>query len=167
MILARLPEVERRYLRHQTTRAIATAVGVAEVTIRRDIERVQQLQRERIAVQSDQLRAQIIAELDDTIQLAEDAYTWDKQAEAAVLYGLPAEGPDGQQLRVHYDDDGRAQFRGGKAQALNVRRQAIMDKAKVLGVVVDKQALTDSQGKDLSFVEIARQLHGLESHPDA
>jgi hypothetical protein len=133
-ILQRLPEVERRHLAGQANVAIAAALGVDEGTVRADLKRLQELWRERVAEAVEDLRAKAVVELDDLKRLALEAAAWDLACERAVLYG---EGEDGRD--VLRDDKGGASFRGQKAQALNVARQAVMDKAKLLGLVVERQ----------------------------
>ena len=137
-VLARLPQVERLHLRRVPNTTIAAQLGVAEVTIRRDIERLNELWRERISGEQATMRAQIVAELDDTRERALAQAEWDEACERAVLFGEahPTLG------RIRTDDKGSAQFRGAKAQSTNVARQATMDKAKVLGLVVDKAEVT-------------------------
>jgi hypothetical protein len=138
-ILERLQEVERLRWRGLSGRAMARELGVGEVTIRRDLSRLDELWLERTAADQQRQRAEIVAALDDNARLALEAYQWDKQAEAAVLYGESVEGKDGKPRVVYRDKRGAAQFRGGKAQALAERRQAVMAKAKVLGLITDKQ----------------------------
>lgn len=140
-ILERLRQVEPLHLRHRSNREIARQLGVSEITVRRDLERLRELWLERTAADQATLRAQLVADLEDVARLAQEAYAWDKQAEEAVLYGVEVE-LDGKPRQVYRDDKGSAQFRGGKAQALNVLRQARMDQGKVLGVVQDKPELT-------------------------
>lgn len=134
-ILARLRDVERRHLAGDPNTTIAEALGVGEVTIRRDLERLRELWLEQTKAEQADLRAQVVAELDDVKRRALAAAEFDEQAERAVLYG------EGDQP-VQRDDKGTVTFRGQKAQALNVARQAVMDKAKVLGVVVEKSEVT-------------------------
>lgn len=138
-ILERLPRVERLHFRGWTLRQIAAEVDVSFKTVARDLERCRELWRERAGTEVAEHRAAIVAALADNERLALEAYEWDKQAEAAVLYGEPVESADGRTLEVYRDHKGAAQFRGGKAAALAERRQAAMAKAKVLGIVVDKQ----------------------------
>jgi flagellar motor protein MotB len=130
-ILERLVEVERRHLAGMSNRAIAAELGVSERRVRVDLERLQEIWLERVGSEVEQLRAQTVAELDDIKRLALEAYQHDREAELAVLYG------EGARL-VQRDDKGSVQFRGNKAAALQAARQAIMDKAKLLGIVVDK-----------------------------
>ncbi len=140
-VLERLRQVEPLHLRRLSGRQIAARLGVSEATIREDLKRLAQLWRERIQGEQAQLRAQIVAELDDTRERALAAAEWDEACERAVLFdtALPADLADavgGRRAgRVWRDHKGAAQFRGQKAAALNVARQATMDKAKVLGVI--------------------------------
>lgn len=158
-ILERLPQIGRLHLRRVPNTRIAAQLGVAEATVRRDLERWNELWREHISQERDALTAQIVAELDDTRERALAAAEFDEQAERAVLYGLKVE-IDGQAHDVRRDAKGSAQFRGNKAAAIGQARQATMDKAKLLGLVIDKAALTDKDGNALDFVTLARAFHG-------
>lgn len=140
-ILERLRQVEPLHLRHRSNREIARQLGVSEMTIRRDLERLRELWLEQTQADQATLRAKLTADLEDVARLAQEAYAWDKQAEEAVLYGVEVD-VGGRPRQVYRDEKGSAQFRGGKAQALNVLRQARMDQGKVLGVVQDKPELS-------------------------
>lgn len=150
-ILARLPAVERRHLAGEANVTIAAALGVDEKTIRNDLDRLRTLWLERIGDTQDRLRAQIVAELDDARRRALGAAAFDEAAERAVLYGRDA---DGQRVSVQRDHKGSAQFRGNKAAAIGQARQASMDKAKVLGLIVDKVAPTKGDGSDLTLADL-------------
>lgn len=139
VILERLPIVGRLHVRRVPNTHIAAQLGVDEATVRRDLERWNELWREHIAQERATLTAGIIAELDDTRERALAAAEWDQQCEEAVLYGVQHEGADGQPRMVYRDAKGSAQFRGNKAAALGQARQATMDKAKVLGLVTDPE----------------------------
>lgn len=154
VILARLRDVEKRHLANETNVAIADALGVDEITVRRDIERLRELWLERTKAEQEETRARVIAELEDVRTRAIAAAEFDEQCERAVLFGDPIDDPDGNSMTVYRDKKGSAQFRGNKAAALAQARQATMDKAKILGVVVDKTALTDAQGDDLPIDEL-------------
>lgn len=145
-ILSRLPEVERGYLSGESNVAIAKRLGVAEGTVRNDLDRIKTLWRDRVVGDLETLKAQALAELDDVRRRAIAAAEFDEAAERAVLYGEDA--------RVVRDERGKAEFRGQKAQALNVARQASMDKAKVLGIIVERE---EHQGEVLirQYVGIA------------
>lgn len=161
VILARLPEVERRHLAGQPNTVIAEALGVDEGTIRNDLKRLQELWLERIGATQETLRAEKVAELVDVKRRALRAAEWDEFCERAVLFDdrdlaavdLKRLGLD-PSLRVNRDDKGSAQFRGQKAQALNVARQAVMDQAKVLGLIVEKQEVTGKDGAPLPITII-------------
>ena len=142
VILARLREVERRHLAGDTNVSIAAALSMSEATIRDDIKRLRELWLEQTAAEQSDMRARVIAELEDVRTRAIHAAEWDEEAERAVLFG------DG---RVYRDDKGSAQFRGNKAGALQAARQATMDKAKILGIVVDKASLSNADGSPLTF----------------
>lgn len=169
-ILARLRRVERLHLRGDTNVAIAEALDVTETTIRNDLKRLAELWLEETKRDQADLRSQIVAELDDTRRRALEAAEWDQMCEAAVLFDgrSPSATDDDEDdesnaettfrgrrgSRVHRDAKGSAQFRGNKAAALAQARQATMDKAKVLGLVVDKVAPTDKNGDDLPLTEL-------------
>ncbi len=150
-IMDRLPKVERLHIRGDTTRAIAAAVGISEITVRRDIGRLNELWIEHIQQNQETLRSQVVANLEDVRRRALAAAEFDEAAERAVLYGQTAEG---EYVTVERDQKGAAQFRGAKAQSLNVARQASMDQAKVLGIVVDKVAPTDANGQTLDLASL-------------
>lgn len=154
LILARLREVERRHLAGSTNLAIAAALGVDETTIRRDLERLRELWVEQTKSEQSDMRARVLAELEDVRTRAIAAAEWDEEAERAVLFG------DG---RVYRDDKGSAQFRGNKAGALQAARQATMDKAKLLGLVVDKVAPTNAQGDDIPLDELMERFSRRQS----
>lgn len=159
VILTRLPLVERRHLAGQPNTVIAGALGVDEGTIRNDLARLRELWLEQTKAEQAALRAEVVAELNDVRRRAISQAEWDEFCERAVLFddasmptyerikrGLihpdhPVDG-EGQPLRVARDEKGSASFRGSKAQSLNVARQATMDKAKVLGLIVDHLSLS-------------------------
>jgi transposase len=166
VILARLPLVDRRYLKGEPNTAIAAALGVDEGTIRNDIKRLRELWLERAGGQIEDLRAQKVAELQDIYRRSLDAAEWDAFCERAVLFDDPTMpiwemqkygliGPDyptdgsGQPLKIARDEKGSATFRGNKAAALAQARQAVMDQAKVLGLVVEKREITGKDGEPL------------------
>ncbi len=159
-MLRRLIEVERRHLAGHPNRLIAAVLDVDEKTIRDDLKRLKQLWHERIKGAQEQLRAQKVAELADVKQRAIAAAEFDEMCERAVLFDDPLtpvhERPDETKElpHVHRDSDGRAQFRGQKAQALNVARQAVMDQAKILGIVVEKQEHSGPGGGPVPITEI-------------
>lgn len=141
-ILARLREVERRHLAGMTNVAVAEALDVDETTIRRDLERLRELWLEQTRAEQAEQRARVLAELEDVRTRAIAAAEFDEQCERAVLFG---------DARVIRDDKGSATFRGNKAAALGQARQASMDKAKILGVVVDKASIAGPDGAPLTF----------------
>lgn len=51
--------------------------------------------------------------------------------------------------RVHHDDKGAAQYRRVAGQVLQAVNTAIMNQARLQGLVVEKKALTDAEGRDL------------------
>lgn len=146
VILERLPVVERRHLAGHPNTAIARDLGVAEGTVREDLKKLNELWLERAGQRVDDLRAQAAAALLDIQRRAVEAAEFDERAERAVLFG---EGP-----LVVRDKKGTAQFRGNKAAALAVARQAVMDAAKVFGIVVEKVAPTDTDGRNLDLAAL-------------
>lgn len=142
--------VERLHLAGRTNVSIAAELDVDEITIRRDIERLRQLWLERTQDEQDDLRALVLARLEDVRTRALAAAEFDEMCERAVLFGEPNPDPqEGERRTVYRDDKGSASFRGNKAAALNAARQATMDQAKLLGLVVDKVAPTNSAGEDI------------------
>lgn len=137
-ILARMHEVERYHLAGQPNTTIAVKLGVDEGTIRNDLKRLSELWLEQINQQAPTLRAAVVAELDDVRRRSIRAAEFDEMAERAVLF----DETDERGRRVERPEKGAASFKGGKAQALNTARQASMDKAKVLGIIVEKQEVT-------------------------
>jgi uncharacterized protein YjcR len=140
-ILARLPEVERRYLRGMFNTKIAEELGVSERTVREDINRLNQLWQERAGDQVDAMRAARFRELEAVKRLALESFDFDMEALRAVLYG---------EQHVVRDDDGRAQYKADKVAALAQYRQAVMDQAKLYGLVIDKKDVT-SGGQPVTF----------------
>lgn len=160
VILARLLEVERRHLAGQPNTLIAAALGVDEGVIRGDLKRLRTLWLERIGAAQEDLRAQKLAELLDIKQRALTAAEFDLQAESDVLYNdsLAPDHEGGPSRRVVRDERGRAEFRGQKAQALNVARQAVMDAAKLLGLVLDKAEIAGPGGGPVAIREVTVHL---------
>lgn len=159
-ILRRLAEVERRHLAGQMNIAIAADLGVDETTIRRDVQRLRELWLEQTKAQTVEMRAQRLKELADIKRRAIEAAEWDRLCEEAVLFGAKlnvetATGP--LTLDVYRDHKGSAQFRGNKAAALSVARQATMDAAKLEGLVVDKVSPTDADGKTLDIATLMQR----------
>lgn len=146
VVLVRLLEVEKRHLAGHPNRLIAAALGVDEKTIRDDLKRLKALWLERIKGTQEELRGKKVAELADIKQRSIAAAEWDQDCERAVLYGETIPDDNGGARSVYRDEKGSATFRGQKAQALNVARQAVMDQAKILGLVVDKQELSGKDG---------------------
>ncbi len=145
IVLRRLPEVEQRHLAGEYNTQIAEALGVDEATIRRDVERLRELWKERAGDTAETLRLKAMAELDDIKRRALKAAEWDQQCERAVLFDDleddEAKTEDGKPAKksVYRDNKGSASFRGQKAQALNVARQAVMDKVRLLGLAREKE----------------------------
>lgn len=148
------------HLSGKTNVVIAGVVGISEATVRDDLKRLQELWKERIQSDQADIRAQLAAELEDVRTRALEAAEWDAICERAVLFDdldePGAQTLDGKPARrsVYRDAKGSAQFRGNKAAAIQVARQATMDKAKILGIDVNKVAMTDSSGNDISLEEL-------------
>jgi DNA-binding CsgD family transcriptional regulator len=138
LIQQRMRQVERLHLSGHPNTEIAIQLHVTEATIRNDLKRLQENWAEHLAQDQAALRAEVVAKIEDARLRALAAAEFDEQNERAVLYGVEVE-IDGERHRVYRDAKESAQYRGQKAQALNVARQAAMDEAKVLGLVVDKQ----------------------------
>ena len=138
-ILARLQRVEAMQFEGRPNTVIAEELGVDEGTVRNDLKRLAELWRERIGAQAEHLRAEAVAELTDVKRRALAAAAFDEMCERAVLFGFDAVGTA---VWVQRDEKGSAQFRGNKAAALNTARQSVMDRAKVLGLIVEKQEHT-------------------------
>ena len=157
-ILARLPEVEKRVLEGAHNTDIAREFGVSEGTIRSDRKRLQELWLEQVGGDVKARRAARIAQLEALYERSIRVADFDQRMERAVLLGEPVDG-----LEVYRDHKGSASFRGNKAAALAVARQALMDAAKIEGLVVDKMSPTDDQGKTLdlaSLMALAKQGDG-------
>lgn len=154
LILERMATVERWHLAGRTNVAIAADLDVDEATVRNDLKRLNELWLERTAASQDDNRARALAELEDVRVRSLAAAEHDERMERAVLLGEKVADADGALVSVYRDAKGSAQFRGNKAAALAQARQATMDKAKILGIVVDKAALTDSQGEDIPLVDL-------------
>lgn len=170
VILARMVEVERRYLRGEYNTHIAAALEVHESTVREDIKRLNQLWKDRAGEQVNDMRAARFAELENVKRMALASFDFDMEALAAVLYN---EGPDGERLpggtaavqeedggpvkivdlpgrNVYRDKDGKAQYKADKVAALATYRQAVMDQAKLYGLVIEKKDVT-SGGQPMTF----------------
>lgn len=159
-ILDRMRTVERLRLAGQSNHAIGAQLSVDEATIRNDLKRLSALWLETVREEQVVLRAAAVAELEDTRRRALEAYDFDRRMEEAVMTGGRFRTDAGGEAAICRDDRSSASFRGGKAQALNVARQATMDKAKILGIVVDKAALTDGAGTDLVSLILAARADG-------
>jgi hypothetical protein len=53
------------------------------------------------------------------------------------------------QKRVYHDEKGSAQYRRVAGQVMQAINAAIMAQARIQGLVVEKKALTDGDGRDL------------------
>lgn len=183
-VLGRLPEVERRVLDGMHNTAIAAELGVSEATIRNDRKRLQELWLEQAGGEVRIRRLVRISQLEALHERAVRAATFDEQMERAVLFdeaagwvecpggvdhspmgdlepldpgandALKCKAPHRMPLRVKRDFKGSATFRGNKSAALNVARQALMDAAKIEGLVVDKVSPTDDQGRTLDLAAL-------------
>lgn len=166
VVLERMVQVERRRLAGEANTTIAAALNVDEKTIRDDVKRIESIWLERIAQDIEALKAEKVAELGEVKRLALSAAAFDEMAERAVLANEPFIMRDGNERRIYRDAKDSAQFRGNKAASIGQARQAIMDQAKVLGLVVEKVAPTDGKGNDLdlaSLLQKARDLRASQS----
>ena len=155
-VLRRLPEVEARHLRRMPRALIAQELRISEATVKRDLAHIGELWRERVGVDVADLKARAVRELDGLRELAMTALAFDQAAERAVLFDEPVT-LGGRQLRVYRDAKGSAEFRSSKAALIAQARQAVMDQAKLLGLVVEKVSPTNAAGGDLPFtITIAR-----------
>jgi hypothetical protein len=166
VILARLVEVERRNLIGERNTAIALALKVDEQTIRADLSRIRELWLEDTKAEIAALKARKVAELEEVKRQAFGAAAFDEMCERAVLFNEPFVGKDGKAGRVYRDSKGSAQFRGNKAAALGQARAAIMDQAKVLGLVVDKVSPTDDEGHTLDLATLLQRARALREARD-
>ena len=157
IILERLLTVEHLHLGNASNRAIAAKLGVDEGTVRADLKRLQELWIDRAGAGVAQLRADAVVRLQHAQRLALAAAAFGELCERAVLFGGTITLSDGTEVTVKRDKKGSAQFRGNKSAAIGVYRQAVMDQAKVQGIVVDKAAVTDSEGNDIPLAELMQR----------
>ena len=166
-ILSRIAEVERRLAAGENVPTIALALEVGESTVKDDRKRGLALYVERTGDQVEQQRADTIRRLEAVVATALGQARFDYEAARAVLFGTTAHGIDGEELTLstpEVGDDFRGvikmpDYRGSPAASLAVARAALMDIAKLRGLVVDKVAPTDADGKTLdlaSLVALAR-----------
>lgn len=153
-VLSRMERVERLHLTGWTQQRIADHLGASLATIKRDIKRLSELWRERVQSTQEDIRGRIVAGLEQVAVKAFEAAEFDEKCERAVLFGDAVEIAS-ETKSVHRDDNGAASFKGNKVGALGLARQAIMDQAKILGVVVDKIAPTDPHGNGLDLASLA------------
>ncbi len=164
-ILRRLEEVERLHSAGLSNRAIARRLGIDEWTVRRDLERLQELWEERVGQRVVELRAQCVAQLDSIYRQAMQNAERDRQYERWVLFGIV---PDGMGPASLAPADGRATFRGDKANSLNVARQAVMDMAKLLGLARAPQPDQDRQRMTLAqLMQAARDYQSQARETDS
>ncbi len=145
---------------------IATTLSVAEGTVRNDVRRLESLWLEALSSTQEALRAAKVAELTEVYRRAIASAEFDQACERAVLFGDEVD-VEGEKKAVLRNDDGEATFKGNKVGALNVARQAIMDIAKVLGLIVDKIAPTDGKGNDLSLADLAARAREARAEREA
>lgn len=163
VVLARLVEVERRHLVGERNTTIAVALKVDEKTVRDDLARIQQLWLEDTKADIAALKARKVAELEEVKRQSFAAAAFDEMCERAVLFNEPFTAVDGKTGRVYRDAKGSAQFRGNKAASLGQARAAIMDQAKILGLVVDKVSPTDDQGNTLDLATLLQKARALKA----
>lgn len=123
-------------------------------TIREDVARLAELWQERVARTQETHRARTVAQLDETIRRSFAAAELDDACTKAVLFGEPVD-LDGKAVEVVRDRNGAAKFSSQRVAALNAAREAIVSKAKLLGLIVDKVAPTDAEGATLDLAPLA------------
>jgi hypothetical protein len=164
-ILARLPRVERLHLAGRTNVAIAAELDVDEGTVRNDLKRLSEIWLERTATDQADNRARVLAELEDVRVRALEAAEWDQMCERAVCSTTylsrrhHSRRTSGAAIRLPRRQ-GLGAVPGQQGAALAQARQATMDKAKLLGIDVNKVALTDSQGDDITLDELMERFAG-------
>jgi hypothetical protein len=154
LIQERMLKVQRRHLEGWSNLSIGAELHVDEATVRNDLKRLSELWTEHTQLEQAQLRAEAVARLEAVRVRALEAYEFDRAMEFAVMTGEQFENDDGEMFPIQRDDKGSAQFRGNKAAALNAARQATMDEAKVLGIIVDKVSPTNPDGTPLDLAEL-------------
>jgi DNA-binding CsgD family transcriptional regulator len=165
-ILARLQRVERMRLDGWSNLRIAAALDVAEGTIRNDVRRLEDLWLESLCDNQERLRAARVAELTELYRRAIASADFDQLCERAVLFGGEVD-LEGVKKLVLRNADGEATFKGNKVGALNVARQAVMDIAKIMGLIVDKVAPTDGKGNDLTLADLAARAREARAEREA
>lgn len=167
-ILDQIAEVDRRRLRGENVPSIALALGISASSVKEHARRATELHRERTAESIADERADKIRQLEEVVRVALGQARFDYEAAKAVLFGGVAHGIDGEELTIQLPEIPEGftgmikmpDFRGQPAAALNVARAALMDIAKLGGLVVDKVAPTDAAGNTLdlaSLVQLARR----------
>lgn len=173
VILARLEKVERMLLEGITNRQrIANALGVDAITIARDKQRLQLLWNARLGHKVEEMRAERIAALQHLVKVAYEGFEEDRRRIQSVLFDEPYEivdcpgkqdhagngvlcmAPHKFQVRVARPMNGSAQYKGQGAALLETSRKAIMDAAKLMGLVVDKVSPTDASGQTLDLATL-------------
>jgi DNA-binding CsgD family transcriptional regulator len=176
-ILKRLSRVERLRGERLSNVAIASRLGVNEGTVRDDLERLRQVWENQLGDEMLRLRAEAVADMDNVVRTTMAAIRADQHYTQAVLFGVTtvvtcaggmqhqhSEGVDPNtsygevwsciaphkvRRRVYRDERGSATYRSNIGQLLQVVRQTNFDKAKIMGLVVNKQAATTGDGVDL------------------
>jgi hypothetical protein len=177
-ILKRMAAVEKLRDDRLSNVAIARKLGLPVTTVWEDIERLRTVWENQLGEEMPRQRGEKVHELEDVARLARAALHEDQVNMNAVVYGTPAivtcvgvgiehgrfEGcdpgvtygetwtciaPHRVRKRVYRDDKGSAHYTSNKAALLQVVRQCSMDAAKIMGLVVDKQAATTGDGVDL------------------
>ena len=149
--LERMAHVERLRLEGVSNRVIAAQLGCNETTVRRDLARNAELWLERVGQQQDVLRAEALARYEDVRLRALEAARLDEAHARAVLYTDSFTDEAGVEHHTLRDVKGMAQYRGNKSANLNVALQAAQMQAKILGIIIDKAAVTDSAGQDINL----------------
>lgn len=171
-ILDRMRKVGEMHLQGASLNAISIKLEVSYQTVKKDLDRLSQQWRDQALGELEDMRARAIVELTQIKVKALEAAGFDMTAESAILFGL---NPDGTPLAnalqrpEHYDKEGNligygsVSFRGNKAAALQAARAAIMDIAKLQGIVIDKVSPTDAKGNTLDLAALVLRAQQAEN----
>lgn len=161
-ILDEVKEVDRRRLGGESIQSIALALGIGLATVKVHIRRASILYRDRTAANVAEQREDVIRRLEEVVRTALGQARFDYEAARAVLFGSVAHGIDGEELTIDPPDVGEGfrgvikmpEYKGSPSASLAVARQALMDIAKLQGLVVDKVAPTNADGTTLDLASL-------------
>jgi len=163
-VRARLSAVERMRSEGLSQESIARALGVNPDTINTDYRRLDALALEYLGESASKLRADKYSQLEHLARLAVTAYHEERAWLQACLFGTPirvqcpgrAQHRDGTRCIQPHDYEvypvPGATLRSQSGTLLATARQARFDQARLLGLVVDKHALTDNDGNDVGGI---------------